>query len=133
MGRYNGLHGVGEDAGAAAAAGVLLAAAEADILAQAELGGHAVQALLADELGAQARHAALRQLRKAVIERVGDDHAQDAVAQELKPLVALAAAAPVLVRVGAVRQRVYEQGPVLKLIAKLGFYGFHQSAEAFST
>ena len=50
----DGLHRIGQDGGALAPAGVLLAPAQAHIAAQTELGGHGVQALLADEARAQA-------------------------------------------------------------------------------
>ena len=129
----DGLHRIGQDGGALAPAGVLLAPAQAHIAAQAELGGHGVQALLADEARAQAGHPPFRHVGEAPVERIRHHHAQHGVAQKLQPLGALAAGGAALVGKGAVRQRGLEKRPVAEMVAELFLKGFHQLPEACST
>ena len=121
------LHRVGEDGRPLPPAGVLLAAPQADVVPQAQLGGHAPEAVLADELGADARHAPLGQLRFAAVERVRHHEAEHRVAQKLQPLVALAAVAAVLVGIRAVREGIHQQLLVAEGIIKFFLYGLHQA------
>ena len=60
-----------------------------------------------DDGGAQLGQPALGEVRVGEVEGLGDDHAEDRVAEELQPLVGRQAA--VLVGVGAVRQGALEQ------------------------
>ena len=131
--RDDGLHRVGEDGGALAAAGVLLAAAEADVAAQAQLRGDGVQALLTHQASPQPGHPALGHVGEAPEQRVRHHHAQNGVAQELQPLVALAAGGTALVCIGAVRQRGLQKPSVTEAVAEFFLKGFHQLPEACST
>ena len=101
------LEGVGQDRGLVPPAGGLLAAAEPDVVAQAEVAADVGQRPHVDDRGAQLGQLALGQVGVAAEQRVGDDQAEHRVAEELQPLVGRQAA--VLVRERAVRQRALEQ------------------------
>ena len=104
---------VGEDRGLVAAAGALLAAAEQEVLAEAERAGHVGERAHVDDGGAQLGQLALGQVGVVAVQRVGDDEAEHRVAEELQPLVVGQAA--VLVGVGAVRQGTQKQRLVDRL------------------
>ena len=103
----DGLDGVGEDRGLVAAAGGLLAAAEADVVAEAEGAADVGQRAHVDDGGAQLGQLALAGVGVRVVERVGDDQAEHRVAEELQALVVRQPA--VLVGVRAVGQGAPEQ------------------------
>ena len=121
------LHRVGEDGRALAAAAALLPVAEADIIAQMQRARHAVQRLLADELGTQPAHLPLRHIRIEPVEPRRRDHAEHGVAQKLKPLVAGIAARAVFIGIGAVHERIFQQRPVAECIAQTSLQRLHQS------
>ena len=84
-----------------------------------------MQARLADKLRAQAGHPAFRQLRLMVIQEIRRRQTQDRIAQELQALVALAVRAVLLVGIGAVGQRGFQQRDILKLITDFFFQFMH--------
>ena len=106
-GADHGLDGVGEDRGLVAAAGGLLAAAELDVLAEADAAADLGQRAGVDDRGAQLGQPALGEVGVGAVERLGDDDAEHGVAEELQPLVGRQAA--VLVGVRAVGQGALEQ------------------------
>ena len=79
-GRDHGLHGVGDDGIALAAAAVLLAVAEQQEAAEADRARRAGQIFLTDKIGADARQLALRPVRKAPVQIIRHDEAQNRVA-----------------------------------------------------
>src|SRR2546428_4207405 len=74
-------------------AGLLLPLAEQNIASQIQRLGDARQPGLADDASPQLGEFALRGIRMAVVQMVAHDQTQDRVAQQLQPLVTLAAAA----------------------------------------
>ena len=106
-GADHGLDGVGQDRGLVAAAGRLLAAAELDVLAEADAAADLGERAGVDHGRAQLGQPALGQVGVAQVERLGDDDAEHRVTEELEPLVGRQPA--VLVGVGPVRQRAVEQ------------------------
>ena len=125
-GKY-GLGGVGQYGGPAAAAALLLALAQQQIIAQVQGLGHLVQALLTHQGGADAGQVALRQLRVLFEQVLGGHKAQHGVAQEFQALVAAYTLAAVLVGVGAVVQGGTEQLRVAEGVAQLFFQFFHRN------
>ena len=101
------LDGVGEDRGLVAAAGRLLAAAELDVLAEADAAADLGQRAGVDDRGAQLGQPALGEVGVGAVERLGDDDAEHRVAEELQALVGRQAA--VLVGVRAVGEGALEQ------------------------
>ncbi len=95
------LQGVGEDARAAGAAGVPLAARGDDRRAELKPHRHLAQRRPADQRRMPLRQRALAVCGKAPVEQLGDDEAENAVAEELEPLVGDGGC-----RVGAARARV---------------------------
>ena len=81
------LHRVGEDRRLHAAAGELLALAEQEVLADAEVGGHAGQRDRAHDGLADLREVALVEVEVFAEDVVRDDDAEDGVTQELQALV----------------------------------------------
>ena len=79
-GRDHGLHGVGDDGIALAAAAVLLAVAEQQEAAEADRARRAGQIFLTDKIGADARQLALRPVREAPVQVIRHDEAQNRVA-----------------------------------------------------
>ena len=79
-GRDHGLHGVGDDGIALAAAAVFLAVAEQQEAAEADRARRAGQIFLTDKIGADARQLALRPVRKAPVQIIRHDEAQNRVA-----------------------------------------------------
>ena len=100
-----------------AAAG-LLAPAQLQIRAQAQLPGHLVEALLAHQGRPDAGQVPLRRVRVLAEEELRRHKAQHGVPQELQPLVAPDAGGPVLVGIGAVVQRLLQQGRVPEAVIK---------------
>ena len=78
--RNHRLHGVGDDGVALAAAAVLLAVAEQQKAAEADRARRAGKIFFADEIGADARQLALRPVRKAPVQVIRHDKAQDRIA-----------------------------------------------------
>ena len=85
----------------------LFAAAEADVVADAERAGHHGERLGADDRGAELGQLALGQVGVVLEQGVGDDQAEHRVAEELEALVVGDLA--VLVRERAVREGVLQQ------------------------
>ena len=109
------LAGVGEDRRAQAAAGVRFRRAEAQRRADVDRARDLGAGLLAHEIGEAARQLAFVGLRKGAEQHVGDDEAEDVVAEEFETLVAVDAGAA---RGGRdVRQRPLEQRLVGEVIA----------------
>jgi len=100
------LEGVGQDRGLVPAAGDLLAPAEPDVVAQAELARHLGERAHLDHRGTELGQLSLGQVRVAAEQGVGHDQAENRVAEELEPLVG--GRIVVLVGVGAMRQRALE-------------------------
>src|SRR5215211_601759 len=108
-GPEHGLEGVGQDRGLVAAARQLLAPAQTDGLADAELAGHLGEHVHVHRGRPQLGQLALGQVREGAVDDVGHDQAEDGVTQELEALVGGQAA--VLVGVAAVRE-----GPDVQLL-----------------
>ena len=106
------LRGVRQDGGPLPAAAGLLAPAQLQILAQAQLLRHLVQALLTHQRRPDPGQVPLRQVRVVAEQELRRDEAQYGVPQELQPLVAVQPGGPVLVGVGAVAQRLLQQSRV---------------------
>ena len=119
--RNDGLHRVRHDRVALSAAAVVLAVAEQEEIAQMDRPGRLGKVRLADEVRANSREFPLGLFRKTPVEIVRHDKAQNRVAQKLQPLIVRKPALAVLVCVRAVRQRVFEQLPVLKNISQSFF------------
>ena len=92
----------------AAAAG-LLALAQLQIAAQIQLLGNLVKALLAHQRRPDSGQIPLRQVRVPGEEILRRHKAQHAVAQKLQPFVAAKPLGAMLIRVGAVIQRLPQQ------------------------
>ena len=88
---------------------------------------HAVQRLLADEFGTQTTHLSLRHVGIELIEPRRRDHAEHGIAQKLEPLVAGIAPRAVLIGIGAVHKRIFQQPPVAERVAQAGLQRLHQS------
>src|SRR6266511_1626555 len=112
-GRDHGLHGVGEDRRLVAAARRGLALAEQQRRAQVRLARHLGDHLTVDDRGAQLRQLALGHIRVLGEHVVGDDEAEDGIAEELEPLVRQRVG--VLRAVGAVGERAVDQRRVAEL------------------
>src|SRR6478672_279504 len=104
---------VGQDRGLVAPAGGLLAPAELDVPAEVDGAGHLGEGAGVHDRGPQLREAALGEVRVGAEQRVGDDHAEHRVAEELQALVGRQAA----VLVG---ERPVGQGAVEQLGVQLG-------------
>ncbi len=104
------LERVGEDRRAQRAAAARLAFTEAQRLGQAELERGTVQAVFANEMGADARQVAFVGVAEAVEQQARDDQAQDRVAEELEALVVVGTEA-------AVGERAFQQGRVAEPVA----------------
>src|SRR5579884_830292 len=83
------LHGVGQDRGLLPAAGQTLALAEEHERAELDLGGQLGEDAGVDHRRPHLGQLALREVREGAVDVVGDDQAEDGVAQELQPLVRL--------------------------------------------
>ena len=119
----DGLHGVGVDAGPAAATAVFLAMAQHQIAAQVQPGRHRRQTALADQLRPHPREVALGMVGTGPVEILGHDEAQDRVAQEFQPLVAAQVFLPVFVGIGTMPHRVFQQALVPEGVAE-GLFQF---------
>ena len=104
------LERVGEDRGAQRAAAARLAFAEAKQLRQAELERGAVQAVLADEVGAHARQVAFVGVAEAIEQQARDDEAEHGVAEKFEPLVVVGAEA-------AMGQRALQEAGIGEAVA----------------
>ena len=122
------LYRIGEDGRALASAAALLPVAKADIIAQMQRARHAVQRLLAHELGAQPAHLPLRHIRIEPVDPCRRDHAEHGITQKLEPLVAGIAARTVFIGVRAVHERILQQRPVTECIAQTSLQCLHQSS-----
>ena len=120
-GRNDGLHRVGDDRVALSAATVVFSVAEQEKIAQMNRACRFGKVRLADEIRTDSRELPFGLFRKAPVEIVRNDKAQNRVAQKLQPLIVRKPALAVLVCVRAVRQRVFEQLPVLKNISQSFF------------
>ena len=119
--RDDGLHSVGDDGVALAAAAVLLAVAEQQEASQTDGRSRAGQILFADQIRTDAGQLALGLVREAAVQIVRHDEAQDGIAQKLQTFVVVQAALPVFIGIGAVRQRVFENALVPERVAQPGF------------
>src|SRR6476469_18093 len=88
----DGLDGVGEDRGLVAAPGRLLAAAELDVLADADAATDLRQGAGVDDRSTKLGQPALGEVGVGPVERLGHDDAEHRVAQELQALVGRQAA-----------------------------------------
>ena len=105
----DGLEGVREQGGFGAAAAALLALAEAEAGAEVEAEGHLAEVAAADDGGAEAGELALAGVGEAAVEGLGDDQAEDGVAEELELLVVGARVGEAL-GVGLVGERAVGEG-----------------------
>ena len=110
-----GFKGVRHDAGAGAAAAVLFAPAQTQVIAEIDFLSELEQCALADEAGADAGRIALGAVGVGVEQVVRRDDLQHAVAQKLKPLVVFDGRAG-LVGVAGVGERRFQQLRVLELV-----------------
>ncbi len=108
---------VGDERVLAAAAGLLLAAAEDQELAEVDLLAEPRQRRRRHDRRLQLRLLPFVVLRELPEQHVGDDEAEHRVAEELHRLVVEHAAAGVLVHARAVRQRVLEQAAIAEAVA----------------
>ena len=109
---HGGEHSLGcirQNGGPMAAAAGLLALAQLQIAAQIQLLGHLVKALLAHQRCPDPGQIPLRQVRVPGEEILRRHKAQHAVAQKLQPFVAAKPLGAMLIRVGAVIQRLPQQ------------------------
>ena len=118
--RQHGLHRVRLNGGTGTAAAGLLSLAQQQVGTQIQGLRHLHQALLAHQGGPHPGQLSLGQIGMAPVQVVGHHHAQDGVSQKFQPLIALQLA-PALIGAGAVGQSVFQQLPVLKLVAQLFF------------
>ena len=112
------LAGIGEQRRLAAAAGLLLAAPEDQVIAEIETLGDAREAPGRDQRRLDLRLLPFVELRILAIERVRDHEPEHGVAEELERLVVDHAAGDVLVRARSMRQRVLEQPAIAEAIAE---------------
>ena len=105
------------------AAGLVFALAETKNSAEAELIGNIPKTLLAYKLRAQFCHLTFRPLRERMIKVHRRYHAENAVADELKPFVADAS---VLIGIGRVRQRRYKKAVVAEAVIQFILKFFHR-------
>ena len=108
----DGLHGIRQNGGALPAAAGFLAAAQLQIHTQSQLPCHLIQALLAHQCRADAGQIALRQIGVTGKQELRRHESQHGISQKLQPLVAVQSGSPVLVGVGAVVQRLLQQGRI---------------------
>ena len=106
-GTDHGLDGVGEDRRLLPPSRGLLATAELDVLADADAPTHLGQRPGVDDRRPQLGQPALGEVGVGAVERLGHDHTEHRVAEELQALVGRQPA--VLVGVGTMRQRAVEQ------------------------
>ena len=109
--------GVGQQRLLAAAAGLLLAAAEDHVVAEPELLGHLGERRGRHQVGLDLRLLSFGVRRERAEQRLGHDQAEHRVAEELERLVVGDAAARILVRLRLVRQRVLEQAAIAEAVA----------------
>jgi hypothetical protein len=92
--------------------------AQQQIVAEAEARGQSRQALRIHDRGAQAGQLAFIRGRVRVVEMLGGDQLEHGIAQVLEALVVRAAPFWVLVVIGAMRQRLPEQGSIVEAHAE---------------
>jgi len=114
----DGFECVGEDGGLATAFAVLFAAAEQDVVAEADAESDVAEVTTADDGGAEAGEFALAGVGKALEEGFGGEEAEDGVADELELLVIGARVGGgggerlvVLGGIGLVGERTMGEGP----------------------
>ena len=110
-GADKGLEGVGENGIAAAPAGVLFAATEAQVLAQFDVAGQRGQRAALDKRHAQAAELPFIGPGKAAIQALADGVTQGAVAEELQAFIVARAYA-------AMRQRLCQERFIVQTAAK---------------
>ena len=101
------LAGVGQQARVLPATGLLLAARQPQAGCQLQILDDLDQGFLADERGVAARQRSHLFAGELVEQQVGDDEAEDSVAQELQPFVGMATAADIAL-VAGVGQRFFD-------------------------
>ena len=112
-----GFKGVRHDAGAGAAAAVLFAPAQTQVIAEIDLLSELEQCALADEAGADAGQIALGAVGIGVEQVVRRDDLQHAVAQKFQPLVVLDRGAA-LVGIAGMGQRNAQQRRIFECIVQ---------------
>ena len=120
------LERVGEDRRAHRSAAARFAFAESDRIGQAELQRGAEQAVLADEVGANARQVALVRIAQPLEQEARNDQAQDGVAEEFEALVVVGAEA-------AVREGPFEQRRIAEAVADALLQGVEAGIHAGRT
>ena len=105
----DGFERFGEERGLALAAGVLLAATEAEHGTELDALGYLGEVAGADQRGAHAGEVALARCGEAAVEGLGDEHAEDSVADEFELLV-VAAGVVLTVGVRLVGERAVGEG-----------------------
>jgi hypothetical protein len=107
------LEGVGQDTVEVTATSLVNAPAHPQVLAEVDTARRGRQRAGADDGGSVQGQGALPGLRVAAIQQLGGDQLEDGVAEKLEALV-VARAVGVLVRVGAVGERLQEQVAVIE-------------------
>ena len=106
-GADNGFERIGEDGRAPPAAAFELAPAQYDLIGQPDLAANLGQLFPLDQGGPEPGQFALARLRETLVQAIGDDKAQQGVAEVLQPFVIVPASA-------AVRQGLLQQAAVIK-------------------
>ena len=120
---------VGEDGGAAAAAGVRLRSTEPDCRAEADRPADIGAGLFAHEIGETTRHFAFIGPCEGAKQHVGNDEAEHVVAEKFEPLVGGGAIARPAQR-GNVGERLFEQRGILESVTDALFEGGRIAATA---
>ena len=123
-GGEHSLHGVGQNAGLLAAAGLLLAMAHQQISAQVQRAGNHTERAFAHQRGAAGGQFALVQVGVFLVQHVADAKLQHRVAQKFQALV-------VRQLCGGMRQRQAQVGRVPEGIAQGLLQTLHRSALLF--
>ena len=115
-GGEDGLDGIGEQSGFAAASGFLLAAAEAEIAAQLQQMGAVEEVIGIDEVGAQFGELAFLVGREALEKLLAGDQLQHGIAEKLELLV-VGGGLDTLTCEGGMGQRLLQQRAIGELVA----------------
>ena len=117
-GSHNGLHNIAEDARAAAAAALILAVSEQQMLAERETLRHGGKALFADELRADARQIAFELFGESPVQILRRHEADNGIPKEFQPLIAAQRVLIDLVCTGSVGQRHAQKLRIAELVAQ---------------
>ena len=114
----NGIHNIAEDARAAAAAALILAVSEQQMLAEREMLRHGGKALFADELRADARQITFELFGESPVQILRRHEADNGIPKEFQPLIAAQWVLIDLVCTGGVGQRHAQKLRIAELVAQ---------------